>query len=267
VKVGKLHIKDTWIWLIVSILIIGSVSFSGINRKFTTFKKVDILVLDKENYQFINEENLESNLVKYLPPFGSPVSKVNKKYIQDLVNNHPAVESSSIYISLSGEMQIDIIQKKPIIRIIDELGKNFYIDAEGKLFPVFPGSAARVAIANGSIKLNSGLKEVVQNKSTIEDIKKNSPTVYKTFVIVKAINENDFLRNLTEQIYLNSNGDFEIIPKVGDFRIILGSEENLEPKFKKLLAMYKTGLKYAGWNRYSIINLKFDSQVVCTLKR
>ena len=58
--------------------------------------------------------------------------------------------------------------------------------------------------------------------------------------------------------------DFELVPKVGNHKIVFGGIDNLESKFEKLMIFYKKGLSKTGWNEYSEINLKFKNQVVCT---
>ena len=66
------------------------------------------------------------------------------------------------------------------------------------------------------------------------------------------------------QVKVLENGELELIPRVGNHTILLGTTDELELKFKKLKIFYEKGLSKTGWNEYSQINLKFDNQVVCT---
>jgi cell division protein FtsQ len=85
--------------------------------------------------------------------------------------------------------------------------------------------------------------------------------------MAKYINADDFWRSQIHQIYVNDNDDMEIVPLVGDQRIIFGDTTSMEEKFKKLLTFYQEGLNTTGWwNKYSTINLKFKNQIVCTKK-
>ena len=59
------------------------------------------------------------------------------------------------------------------------------------------------------------------------------------------------------------NKEIELIPRVGNHIILLGSEEEMEAKFEKLMLFYKKGVQQTGWNQYSIINLKYKNQLVC----
>ena len=69
------------------------------------------------------------------------------------------------------------------------------------------------------------------------------------------------------QIHKEKNGDFVLVPRVGEQKIIFGSalsNEEVKVKFRKLADFYKEGLPYEGWNAYDCINLSFENQVVCS---
>jgi cell division protein FtsQ len=71
------------------------------------------------------------------------------------------------------------------------------------------------------------------------------------------------------QIYLREDGDFILIPQIGDQIIVFGqanSDSEVVEKFEKLITFYKEGIQYEGWDKYSEINLKFNGQIVCKKK-
>ena len=57
-----------------------------------------------------------------------------------------------------------------------------------------------------------------------------------------------------------------MLPKVGDYVILLGSTESMEEKLNKLHYLYKYGFSKHGWDNYSEVNLEFNNQVICTRK-
>jgi cell division protein FtsQ len=76
-------------------------------------------------------------------------------------------------------------------------------------------------------------------------------------------------RSLVGQIHLEKNGDFILVPLVGDQKIVFGSaytEEEVTEKFKKLRVFYNEAMPYAGWLTYKEISLKFEDQIVCKKK-
>jgi cell division protein FtsQ len=58
-------------------------------------------------------------------------------------------------------------------------------------------------------------------------------------------------------------GDIEMVPRVGNQKIILGSADSLQTKFRNLLVFYKKAIPKVGWDTYKTINLKYANQIVC----
>ena len=83
-------------------------------------------------------------------------------------------------------------------------------------------------------------------------------------MLARYINKDDFWSAQIEQLYVNENGDIELIPRVGNQKIIFGDATQMKEKFNKLFILYTKGFDKTGWNNYSAINLKFNDQVVCT---
>jgi len=69
-----------------------------------------------------------------------------------------------------------------------------------------------------------------------------------------------------DQIYIQNQNEFELYPKIGDYKIEIGNLENLDTKFTKLKYLYKEAFTRIGWDNYSKINLNYRDQVICTKK-
>lgn len=78
------------------------------------------------------------------------------------------------------------------------------------------------------------------------------------------LQKDDFWNDQIEQIYVRSAQDIEIIPRIGDHRIILGSLDNYENKLNRLRLFYEQVIPKMGWEKYRVINLKYKNQIVCT---
>src|SRR5690606_6219498 len=74
--------------------------------------------------------------------------------------------------------------------------------------------------------------------------------------------QDDFLRALIEQIYVEESGEIIFIPKVGKEKLVFGGTSQMEEKFDNLKIFYRDGLTKLGWNRYPVLNLKYVNQVV-----
>ena len=70
-----------------------------------------------------------------------------------------------------------------------------------------------------------------------------------------------------EQIYVNERHEVELVPRVGDQTILLGSVQDFETKLDNLMLVYKKVFSKASWAMYDTVSLKFKNQVVCTRKK
>ena len=80
------------------------------------------------------------------------------------------------------------------------------------------------------------------------------------------LQDNEFWNNQIEQICVFPNKEVELIPRVGRFRIVLGSLDDFEEKLNKLRLFYDQAIPKVGWDKYSVIDLKYKNQIVCTKK-
>jgi len=156
-------------------------------------------------------------------------------------------------------MNIKVLQRSPILRIINASNQNYYIDRKGRLLPVRTGQSTRVIIASGKIpdKYSDTLDVSVPDHSRL---------LNDLYVLSNYIRDDVFLKAQIEQIYVTREGEFEMVPKVGRHLIVFGDISNMENKFTKLKVFYDQGIKKSGWNKYRKINLKYKDQVVCEKK-
>ena len=81
------------------------------------------------------------------------------------------------------------------------------------------------------------------------------------------IDADPFWKSQVQQVFINDDKEMELVPMVGNQKIIFGDTTCMDEKFKKLLIFYSQGLNTTGWwNKYATINLKFKNQIVCTKK-
>ena len=56
----------------------------------------------------------------------------------------------------------------------------------------------------------------------------------------------------------------EIVPRVGDQIVYLGTLDNFQKKLRNLRIFYDKAMGTVGWNKYKRINLEYDNQIICT---
>jgi cell division protein FtsQ len=114
-------------------------------------------------------------------------------------------------------------------------------------------------VVGGDITISQPMLDGI---SIIDTSIKNS-VLKDIYHFVNYIRNNDFWTAQIDQIYVGSYNEIDLIPRVGNHQIHLGTFENYEGKLKNLAAFYERVLPEAGWNKYSVINLEFRDQIVC----
>ncbi len=195
---------------------------------------------------------------------GKPLYQINTEKIERILRKNLYVADAHVYGTLAGNIFVNIYQREPVVRIITEGNKSHYIGAKGVLIPYHPEYPVRIVVASGAIPDSVFIKPERQSKRLSVDSVRSSPLLSDLYKLALYIYRDPFLKAQVDQIYVNHQGDYELIPKLGNHLILLGNTEDLEDKFNRLMVFYKQGLNQIGWNRYNIINIKYKNQVVCS---
>ncbi|MEZ5014828.1 MAG: hypothetical protein R2794_11100 [Chitinophagales bacterium] len=179
-----------------------------------------------------------------------PVSRIEK-----VVAHDPYVASTQSYLDANGKLHIDIVQKEPIARVINKYGVHYYINENANKIPVSSKFTSRVPVVTGDID------EGTRNTDMIE-----TPVLQNALELVRFMHAHPFWNAQIEQISVTADGNFLLVPKLGDHIIEFGKAENIEEKFHKLEIFYNKGLSYTGWDNYSTINLDYENLVVADKK-
>lgn len=186
------------------------------------------------------------------------IGNLNTISIENALIKNPFVLKAEVYIDGRNHINIDVEQRKPIIRIIDKENNNYYLDIDGERVPTSNNDVARVLVATGDFSKYRN----VEGRINISERQKQR----HIYQIAKYIYEDEFLLPLIEQIDMDKRGNMTLVPKLGHHTIAFGNGERIEEKFRYLKIFYKEALPYHGWEKYSKISLQYAGQVVCTRK-
>ncbi|RZK78853.1 MAG: cell division protein FtsQ [Pedobacter sp.] len=227
-------------------------SFVGVKQKSVTCKNVKILIPGADN--FIEREEVDAILSQSQGKLvGRLLEQINLEDIEKNMKSNPYIASATVYADMNGVIHIKINQREPILRVINSGDQDFYIDRGGLKMPVSGNFTANVLVANGKIMEHfSGKVDTL--------ITKMAADLYKTAMFIKT---DTLWDSQIEQLYVNDKNDIELVPRVGNQRIILGSADSLAVKMDNLLAFYKQAMPKVGWETYKSINIKYTNQIVC----
>ena len=201
--------------------------------------KTDIYIHNSNNL-FITKDSIKSAVIEIITTKNIHKSSVHLKALEFELNKIELVRKSDVFIDVNGTMIIDIEQRKPIARFIDN---KSYLDEDGLVMPKSKYYSARVPVIKGYANTQDQLDLIYQLSNYIKDDK--------------------FLSQSATEILIDNNNNFSIKLRDYRFKILIGQLNNLDLKIKNFKAFYINASANQILNKYSVINLQFDNQVVC----
>lgn len=213
----------------------------------------DVKVIIPGNQNFIERAEVDQILIENGGKLvGRELKKINIHKLEESLKANPFILFAKVFADMNGVLNVQIRQREPILRIINIAGIDFYVDKDGNKIPLSENFTANVLIANGLIYEEfNGRVDTLRSKLAKE--------LYETAAFISA---DTLWNNQIEQLYVNQKNEIEMIPRVGDQKIILGSADSLKVKFNNLLVFYKRALPRVGWDTYHTINIKYSNQVI-----
>ena len=233
---------------LVAALILAYLSYSILyansrEKKNSICKELKVNIIDAPERQYLMESDIINTITKAgLSPVGKDMASVNTAAIERKLKENRLIKRAECFKTVGGTVRIKIFHRTPVLRVFT-MNESYYVDSNGEKMPVPENFAAYVPIATGFI----------DNKFATQQL----------YEFALFLRQDKFWNSQIKQIYVAQNRDIELTPAVGSHRIVLGKIENYKENLDKLRLFYDKGLSKVGWNRYSVINLKFKNQVIC----
>jgi cell division protein FtsQ len=239
-------------WAICLAGLVALMSFIGIKKKDILCNDIKVLIPGADN--FIEREEIDAILKQGQGSLmGRRLNDINFEKIERTIKSNPFIAFAKVYADMDGAVHIEIQQRQPILRVVNASDQDFYIDMNGLKMPVSSNFTANVLVANGKIMEHFSGKVDTLITGIAKDL-------YKTALYIK---QDTLWEAQIEQVFVNDKNDIELIPRVGNQRIILGTADSLDVKMTNLLAFYKQAMPKVGWDTYKTINIKYTNQIVC----
>jgi cell division protein FtsQ len=217
---------------------------------FTEKKQGEQLVqLNQINIEISEDQFLTKNIVlQYIEKHNFAYDGVvfTQFYLNDLEEillKHPAVKKAEVYSNQQGVVNINLQQKKAIVRI-KTTDADYYLDEDGLEMPLSKAYTPRVIVVSGDANQ--------QHHASI-------------YAFIQKINKSEFWKSQITQLHFLGD-QVVLVPRVGNQKIHFGTLVNSTKKLDNLYQFYKQAMPVKGWQTYSEISLKYKNQIVCTKK-
>ncbi|MEZ4855689.1 MAG: cell division protein FtsQ/DivIB [Gelidibacter sp.] len=209
-------------------------------------RKVSVPIIEfiGEDNLFITHETVSKLLIQNQQSVANkPKEIIDLNILETALNSNPMIKEAQVYINVDGALTAEVVQKKPIARV--STNASYYVDDDGSYMPLSTNYSARVPLVTGFINKNE---------------------LHNVYTIAKKVQNDEFLKTHVVEIHQNENKSIDLKFRTDDFKIQLGALNQLNKKINNLKVFYQKAMRDKTLNSYSVVNLRFDKQVICTKK-
>ncbi len=228
-------------------LVYSAVAMTDRHEDIRICRGIDLHISDSLDYGLIDGDMVNSLLQERgLDPVGLSLDRIDIEGIESVLLRHPLVGRAQCYKTAGNMLRINISGKVPLVRVLNNRGQDFYVDSRGEILTQH-SLAVQLPVATGYIDRKFASGDLLD--------------------VVNAIDRSEFWKAQVEQINVTREGQIELVPRVGDHLLILGTAQDVEDKLKRLENFYHKGLDNVGWNKYRSISVAYENQVVCKKRK
>jgi cell division protein FtsQ len=214
-------------------------------------KNVVVNIQSADQGTYISEKEILNRISDNHPELlkNQNVRSFNLSKLEALLEQHLWIRNAELFFDIKNVLHVDVEERMPVGRIFSADGESFYVDELGIQLPVNGNQIANVPVFTGFPQLTKPL------------LAKDSLLLMQVRDMGAYILKHEFWSAQIEQVHID-NYNMELIPKLGKHQILFGEGTQIEQKFKRLMLFYKHVLHKAGWNYYSVLDLRYDKQLV-----
>ena len=243
------------LWSLLGVALIVLFVFAWQAKSIKRCKDIVVeLVGENTTALFMNEQEILHILNDQHVTIGTAINALNLAQIERSLEKTAWIKNAELYFDNQLVLQVRIEQRVPIARVFTVTGQSFYVDKSGNHLPLRQLSVLRLPVFTGFTS-----DQIVLSRP-------DSILLQNIVEFASVIKEDSFFTAQIAQINIAPNGDFELVPTLGDHLVLLGSIDQLDNKLDRLYTFYKKVWVPSGINAYQVLDLRFNNQVI-TLKK
>ena len=251
-KISIRKILQVSLTVVVSMCcIIAMVSASNIEDS-KTLTSIEVHFKNDKKYHFIEEKEILDLAInnRDIDIMHIPMSKLDIHSMEQVIMEDPWVAHAQVFVDNNRVLQMYVTQRLPVARVFQKDSKSYYVDGTLSIMP----------LSTNYIYYTT----VVTNVPEIRNDSMGWALRHQIVSLVNTIQRDSFWNAQISQVVVDSVGAFELIPVLGDHRILFGDASNMKDKFNNLFLFYKNVLNRIGWDKYETLDVRFKDQVIAS---
>ena len=202
---------------------------------------------------FIDEKGVAAILKSNGITEGIEIDKINLRALEGVLKNDQWIANAELFLDNKQVLKVLVQEKEPVARMFTPEGSSFCIDSSCRRLPLSQKLSARIPMFTGFPSDRAILS------------KPDSALLASAKELAVFIQGDEFWKAQVAQIDITPDG-FEMIPTVGNHIVLLGKDNDFQKKFDRLYSFYKQVWTKVGFEAYEKLDVRFDGQVVATVK-
>ncbi|MFN4083795.1 MAG: cell division protein FtsQ/DivIB [Bacteroidia bacterium] len=250
ILIKKLALLAAWI----SVIVLTILGINAANKHLgnTVLQNIEISISPTQS-AFVTQNDIKQIIAREVSVKNTKIKEIKLYEIENSIKQNVFVKHSECHVDMDGNLFIKVEPREALLRVFRHNGESYYVDRNAIKIPLNKNNTAHCLVVNGNI-----FERYIHGDSIY------SMALWQVYKIATHVDNDEFFKDQIDQIFVQANNEFVLVPKVGKHTIILGSANNLEDKLKRLKVFYKEGLNKVGWSKYKQINLKYNNQIICT---
>lgn len=238
----KTLLKILLLLVVASYLVYAFIHMTGRNDH-TPCRGIQVSFTDSLHNGFITAEEVCRLLDEArLNPVGLPMDSVDGRKIEQTLQGNGFIKKATCFKAPNGIVNLTVTQRLPLLRVMPDGRRPYYIDAEGDPMDERQYNADLV-VATGCIDSAYVKQHLVKMAAYLRD--------------------HPFWNDMITQISVGRDRKMNLYTRVGgDVVVRFGTTDSMERKFNNLRAFYEQVMPKTGWNTYDAINVEFSNQVI-----
>jgi cell division protein FtsQ len=181
---------------------------------------------------------------------GTPAESISTRRLERKISASPWVKKAELFFDSKQVLWVKVTEREPVARLFTSGGQSFYMDTAGVRLPLkdyFPVKLPVFTSCPLDGKAWNGADTLLARE---------------VGVLSQYLVAHPFWMDMVQQVDVTPEGEFDLVPTIGDNEIKLGDTSALDSKFRRLMVFYRDILPRVGWNKYAALDVRFAGQVV-----
>lgn len=206
---------------------------------------IHINIADSIEYRFVSSIMLKNHLKEEnLFPIGKETGIDLSDSIEKSIASLSPVKEVQCFMGYNGVFYIDVTQRCPLFRVLNQLGESYYVDQDRRIMPVSSIFTAYTPIITGYIS--------------------NKDAQNSFYDLMQYLIADQDWNALFAEVHVDKEQNIRLTSRQGIPYIEIGPINNYKEKMEKLRAWYRQFPHKNDASIYKQITIAYDELIFCT---